>query len=187
MTGEICDNPADDHSPPDSARRRRHRRPSVSRRGAGRRADEARHAGASGYGFPGAALQRLVHQRHDRRGAERNPARPLAVVAGAHRRDAGRRHRGGSQSDAPVEAQGGGRLRRLPDAAAAARRAAVRHSRGDSRFQCGAGPRQPFSLRPRQRHCDLAAGRARSGYRRWRRRRPRRARRCVRRSSPPPQ
>ncbi len=34
-----------------------------------------------------------------------------------------------AQSDAPVEAQGGGRLRRLSDAAAAARRAAVRHSR----------------------------------------------------------
>ena len=85
------------------------------------------------------------------------------VVAGAHRRDARRRHRGRAQSDAPAEARGRGRLRRLSDTAAAAGRAAVRHPHRHPRFQRGARPRQPLSVGPRQRDCDLAAGRARSG------------------------
>ena len=50
-----------------------------------------------------------------------------------------------------------------PTLAAAAGRAAVRHSHRHPRLQRGAGPRQPFSVGPRQRDRDLAAGRARSG------------------------
>ena len=76
--------------------------------------------------------------------------------------DARRRHRRVAQSDAPAEARGRGRLRRLSDAAAAAGGAAVRRARHHSRGQRGARPRQPFSVEPRQRDRDLAAGRARS-------------------------
>ncbi len=68
---------------------------------------------------------------------------------------------GGAQSDAPAEARGRGRLRRLSDAAAAAGGAAVRRARHHSRRQRGARPRQPLSVAPRQRDRDLAAGRAR--------------------------
>src|SRR4029453_8395471 len=54
-------------------------------------------------------------------------------------------------------------MRRLkPAAAAAAGRAAVRRARHRARSQCGARPRQPFSVKSRQRDRDVAAGRARS-------------------------
>ena len=90
---------------PHSAGRRRHRRPSVSRRGAWRRTDPARFSRAAGHRFPRAALQRPVLQGHHRRGAERDRARPHAVVAGPHRHPARRRHRGVAQSDAAAEAE----------------------------------------------------------------------------------
>ena len=101
-----------------SAGRGRHRRPSVSRRGARRRTDPARPARAPRHRLPRAALQRIVLQGHHRCGAERDRARPHAVVAGLHRHDARRRHRRGAQSDAPVEARSRGRLRRISDGAA---------------------------------------------------------------------
>ena len=78
-----------------SAGRRRHRRPSVSRRSARRRADQARPARAARHRRPRAALQRPVHQGQYRRGAERDRARPQSAVAGAHRRHARLRHAGG--------------------------------------------------------------------------------------------
>ena len=74
----------------------------------------------------------------------------------------GARHRGGARSDAAAEASRRGRLRRLSDAAAAARGTAARRARHHPRSQRGARPRQPFSVQPRQRDRDLAAGRARS-------------------------
>ncbi len=67
-----------------------------------------------------------------------------------------------AQSDAALAACGGGRLRRLSDGAAFGGGAAVRHARHFARSQCGARPRQPFSVRSRQRDRDLAARRARS-------------------------
>ena len=84
------------------------------------------------------------------------------LVAGPYRRDARRRHRRGAQPDAPAEARGRGRLRRLSDVAAADGGAAVRRARHHSRSQRGARPRQPFSVEPRQRDRNVAARRARS-------------------------
>ena len=146
-----------------SAGRGRHRRPSVSRRGARRRTDPARLARAPRHRCPRAALQRAVLQGHHRRGAERDRARPHAMVAGLYRRDARRRHGRGAQSDAPAEARGRGRLRRLSDGAAAAGGEAVRRAR--HRFtrpmRCSAAPTVSCRAasarsRPRCPACSIA-------------------------------
>ena len=169
-----------------SARRGRHRRTSVSRRGAGRRTDQARPAGAAGHGFARVALQRTVFEGHDRRGAERDRARPLAVVAGAYRPDARRRHRRLAQFDAPVEARSRGRLRRLSDVAAADRGAAAGRARHHSRSQRGhsAAPTVFCRSRVSAIATSLPGVLDRDPALSARPRRP--ARRCARRSSLPP-
>ena len=150
-------------APLHSAGRGRHRRPSVSSRGARRRTDQTRPARAARHRRPRAALQRLVLQRTISTWCRARPcAAAIAIVAGAHRDHARLRHAGGAQSGAAAEARCRGRLRRLSDPAAADGRTAARRARHHPRRQRRARPRQPVSSRPRQRDRDLAARRARS-------------------------
>ena len=175
-----------DHFPPDSAHRRRRRRPSVSRRGARHRLDEARHAGA-GQSTDSRALRYsglltrdmidVVPSETVRGCSPWSLARTGAVLAAgtAVALNLMRRLK-------PKAVVGFGGYPTLPPLLAA--RLSGIPFRG-SRFQRGAGPRQSLLVGPRQRDCDLAAGRARSETRHWRRRRRPRARRCALRSLPP--
>ena len=144
----------------DPARRRRHRRHLFPAEALARRADQARHARcvlatddrAARYSglFPADMIDVVPSDTvrgRDRRCRWRAPALTLA-----------HRHRRRAQSDAPLEARRGGRLRRLSDLAAAARRAAARHPDRDPRAERGDGPRQPLSVAPRQRDRDRLPG-----------------------------
>jgi hypothetical protein len=163
--------------------RRRHRRPSVSGRGARRRADQGAAFACGSHRFPRAALQRAVPK-------DMIDVVPSETVRGRNRRwSLARtgcmlgRHRGALNLVRRLKAGGRGRLRRLSDAAAADGGAAARRARHHPRANAVLGRANRFlsgrvaRSRPRCPACSIA-------IRRWGKTTPS-ARRCVRRSSPP--
>ena len=170
------------------ARGRRHGRPSLSRRGAGRgarrraasRSSSRPTAGRSKYGedFPARAIHAFPSATTD--GGRR-------ARQGARRADARRGRRRGAREAQPHQAARGGRLRRLSDGAAAARRLAPRRPDRAARAERGAGARQPVPEPARQPWSPAAFPSLRASTRRPGRRSARPAIRSARRSSPPPQ
>ena len=97
-------------------RRRRHWRPPVSGRGAGARAATARACRRARHRPSRRAFQVSRPRRASH--PERDLARPQSTRAGAHRGDAGARHRRGLGADREHPPRRGGRFRRLSDRAA---------------------------------------------------------------------
>ena len=143
----------DEPGAPDPACGGRHRRTSLSRRGAGRRRCAKRGAEVElatdsralkfGQDFPARADSRLSRRDDDRRRRARQGARV------AH---SGRGPRGGGVEAPAHPAARGRRLRRLSDRAAASRRLAPSDSGRPARAERGDGPRQSFPEPARRPH-----------------------------------